>query len=207
MPSADEVRDGQRATWAGLAVGWEKWDSVIMEQLRPVAAAMIERLDIGADHQHLDIASGTGEPGLSIAKLVPHGRVVLTDLSAEMLDVAVRRARAERIADVETRVCGAEDLPFDEATFDAVSVRFGSIFSPGAAGATAECVRVLKPGGRLCASVWVRPEDNPWTTITMQAVEAEAGAALPPADPDAPTMYRFAAPGDVGALFERAGLR
>ena len=46
MPSADEIRDGQRATWAGLSAGWEKWDAVIMDQLGPVGVAMIERLDI-----------------------------------------------------------------------------------------------------------------------------------------------------------------
>ena len=88
MPSADEVRDAQRETWAGLAAGWEKWDSVITDQLGPVGAAMIERLDIADDQQHLDIAAGTGEPGLSIARLAPKGRVVLTDLAAEMLDIA-----------------------------------------------------------------------------------------------------------------------
>ena len=63
MPSADEIRDAQRATWAGLSASWEKWDSVIMEQLGPVGAAIIERLDIAEDQQHLDIAAGTGEPG------------------------------------------------------------------------------------------------------------------------------------------------
>ena len=62
MPSADEIRDGQRATWAGLSAGWEKWDSVIMDQLGPVSAAMIERLDIAEDHQHLYIVACTGEP-------------------------------------------------------------------------------------------------------------------------------------------------
>jgi hypothetical protein len=57
MPSADEIRDEQLATWAGLSAGWEKWDSVIMDQLGPVSAAIIERLDIAEDHQHLDIAA------------------------------------------------------------------------------------------------------------------------------------------------------
>ena len=98
MPSADEIRDVQRATWAGLSASWEKWDSVIMDQLGPVGAAMIERLDIAEDQQHLDIASGTGEPGLSIARRSPKGRVVLTDLAPEMLDIAARRARAQGIA-------------------------------------------------------------------------------------------------------------
>src|SRR5256885_2049828 len=102
MPSADEIRDVQRATWAGLSAGWAKWDSVIMDQLGPVSAAMIERLDIAEDQQHLDIAAGTGEPGLSIARLAPKGRVVLTDLAAEMLDIATRRARAQGVANIET---------------------------------------------------------------------------------------------------------
>ena len=116
MPSADEVRDAQRETWAGLSAGWEKWESIIMGQLGPVGAAMIERLEIAEDQQHLDVAAGTGEPGLTIASLSPKGRVVLTDLAAEMLDVASRRARALGIANIETKVCGADDLPFDDAT-------------------------------------------------------------------------------------------
>src|SRR5258708_40327469 len=111
MPSAEEIRAAQRATWAGLSAGWEKWDSVIMDQLGPVGAAMIARLDIAEDQQHLDIAAGTGEPGLSIARLSPHGRVVLTDLVAEMLDIAARRASAQGIANVERQVCSADALP------------------------------------------------------------------------------------------------
>src|SRR5262249_4610121 len=148
MTSADEIRDAQRTSWAGLSAGWEKWDSVIMDQLGPVGAAMIERLDIAEGHQHLDIASGTGEPGLSIARVSPKGRVVLTDLVPEMLEIAARRAGAQGIANIETRVCSADDLPFDEATFDGVSVRFGYMFFPDMAQATAEFARVLEPGGR-----------------------------------------------------------
>jgi SAM-dependent methyltransferase len=205
MPSADEIRDGQRVTWAGLSAGWEKWDAVIMDQLGPVGAAMIERLEIAPDHRHLDIAAGTGEPGLSIAKLLPNGRVVLTDLSAEMLDVAARRAKAQGITNIETQACSADDLPFADASFDSVSVRFGYMFFPDMAKATAEFVRVLEPGGRVCASVWVKPEENPWTTVAMQAIATETVVAPP--DPDRPNMYRCAAPGYVSALYERAGLR
>jgi SAM-dependent methyltransferase len=205
MPSADEIRDSQRATWAGLSAGWEKWDSVIMDQLGPVGAAMIERLDIADDQQHLDIAAGTGEPGLSIARLSPKGRVVLTDLVAEMLDIAARRARAHGITNIETKVCSADDLPFDDTTFDSVTVRFGYMFFPDVAKATAEFARVLKPGGRLCSSVWVKPEQNLWTTIAMQAIATEA--VLAPPDPDAPNMFRCAAPGYLSALYEDAGLR
>ncbi|HST48702.1 class I SAM-dependent methyltransferase [Jatrophihabitans sp.] len=205
MPSAEEIRDGQRAAWAGLSASWEKWDTIILDQLGPVGAAMIDRLGIAEDQQHLDIASGTGEPGLSVAKLAPRGRVVLTDLSPEMLAVAARRAKAQGTTNIETKVCSADDLPFPDATFDSVSVRFGYMFFPDLARATAEFARVLEPGGRLCASVWIRPEDNPWTTIAMQAIAT--AVATPPPDPDRPNMYRCAAPGFIGALYERAGLR
>ena len=204
MASGDEIRDAQRATWAGLSAGWEKWDAVIMEQLAPVSTAMIERLDIADDQQHLDIAAGTGEPGLTIAKLSPNGRVVVTDLVAEMLDIAVRRAHAQGITNIETQVCSADDLPFGDGTFDSVSVRFGYMFFPDVATATAEFVRVLEPGGRLCASVWVKPEENPWTSIAMQAITTEAVVAPP--DPDGPNMFRCAAPGSVSARYEAAGL-
>lgn len=203
--SSDEIRDVQRAAWAGLAPGWEKWDTIIMDQLGPVSAAIIDHLAISDDQQHLDIASGTGEPGLSVAGLATGGNVVLTDLAAEMLDVARRRATDRGITNYEIRVCSAEALPFADGTFDSISVRFGYMFFPDLSGATAEFTRVLKPGGRLCASVWVRPEQNPWTTIVMQAIAAEI--PLAPSDPDGPHMFRCAATGHVSALFEAAGLR
>ena len=203
-PAGDEIRNAQRVTWAGLSAGWEKWDAVIMGQLRPISTAMIEHLDIADDQRHLDIAAGTGEPGLTIARLAPRGHVVLTDLAAEMLDIATRRASAQGITNFETRVCSADDLPFDDATFDSVSVRLGYMFFPDVAEATAELARVLVPGGRLSASVWVKPEANPWTAIAMDAIAAEV--ELAPPDPDGPNMFRCAAPRCVGALYEAAGL-
>ena len=204
MANADEIRNAQRAAWAGLSSSWEKWDAIIMDQLGPVGAEMIQRLDVADDQQHLDIASGTGEPGLTIAKLAPNGRIVLTDLAPEMLDVAVRRAEAQGITNIETKVCSADDLPFDDATFDSVSVRFGYMFFPDVAKATSEFARVLRPGGRVCASVWVKPEENPWTSIAMQAITSEVAIAAP--DPDKPNMFRCAAPGYVSTLYEDAGL-
>ena len=205
MTSAEEIRDAQRTRWAGLSASWDRWGAVIMDQLRPVGAALIERLDIAEDQQHLDVAAGTGEPGLSIARLAPKGRVVLADLAPEMLDVAMRRAKAQGIANVETTVCSADELPFSDATFDSVSVRFGYMFFPDMVKATAEFVRVLKPGGRLCSSVWIKPDENPWTTIAMQAIATEA--EVTPPEPDAPSMFRCAAPGYISALYEGAGLR
>jgi SAM-dependent methyltransferase len=136
--------------------------------------------------------------------VAPKGRVVLTDLAPEMLDIAARRAGAQQITNIETAVCSADNLPFGDDTFDSVSVRFGYMFFPDVTAATAEFVRVLRPGGRLCSSVWVKPEENPWTTIAMQAIASEV--SLPPPDPQGPNMYRCAAPGHIGSLYEAAGL-
>lgn len=78
------------------------------------------------------------------------------------------------------------------------------MFFPDMAKATAEFVRVLRPGGRLCSSVWVKPEENPWTALAMQAIATEVVVA--PRDPDGPNMFRCSAPGHVTALYEEAGL-
>lgn len=205
MPGPDDIRDAQRTTWDGLAAGWERWDEVIAAQLRPVGDAMTERLRVDSGASHLDIASGTGEPGLTVARRLPAARVVLTDLAPEMLAVAERRARAEGLTNVETWVCSADDLPFDDASFDTVSVRFGLMFVPDLAATTGELARVLRPGGRLCSAVWVDPARNPWTGIVMEAIGAEID--LPDPDPSGPNMYRCGAPGLVADLFEGAGLR
>lgn len=203
MADGDEIRDGQRAAWAGLSSSWEKWDRLIIGQMTPVTGAMVAALPPDV-RRLLDVAAGTGEPGLTVARSMPSAQVVLADLSAEMLAVAERRAAALGVTNVRTQVCSADDLPFDADTFDAVTVRFGFMFFPDLARATAELVRVLAPGGRLCAAVWVRPDRNPWTSIVMDAIATET--ALPPVDPDRPSMYRCAAEGQVAALYRAAGL-
>ena len=79
--SADEIRATQRDLWDRFAAGWEKWDDVVGSVLGPVGDAMIDSLAIGDTQQHLDVAAGTGEPGLTIATLARHGHVTLTDIA------------------------------------------------------------------------------------------------------------------------------
>lgn len=204
MATADAVRDGQRAVWSALADGWERWDGVIMDQLAPVSSAMIDALQVEDGVRHLDAASGTGEPGLTIAARMRSGRVVLSDLSPEMLEVAARRAAARGTARVETVACSADALPFEDGSFDTVSMRFGHMFVPDPGRTTTELVRVLAPGGRLATSVWAGLPANPWVGIALTAVAAET--PLPAPDPDAPGMFRLAAPGAAAGLLAGARL-
>jgi SAM-dependent methyltransferase len=204
MPEAHQIQKQQRETWDRFSEGWIKWDPQIVEMLAPVGQEMIRSLALADDGDHLDIASGTGEPGLSIAAQMSRGKVVLTDLSEAMLAGATAKADQQALARVETRVCGVDDLPFEDASFDTISCRFGFMFFPDIGGAVAEIVRILRPSGRISAAVWAEPADNPWATIPMGAISAEVEVPAP--DPNAPGMFRWATPGSVATVFREAGL-
>jgi len=93
MSRAGEITEQQRQTWDRSSPGWIKWDTLVLKMLAPVGAEMIRALAPREGSEHLGIASGTGEPGPSIAAVVPRGRVVLTDLSGGMLAAAGPRTR------------------------------------------------------------------------------------------------------------------
>ncbi|MFZ4518016.1 MAG: class I SAM-dependent methyltransferase [Microthrixaceae bacterium] len=205
MSGSDDVREQQRQTWDEFSHGWEKWDRLVLPMLEPVGEEMLRLLRVPGEAHHLDVASGTGEPALTIAERTPDGRVVLTDPAEGMVDVATRSAAARGIRNVEFHVCGADELPFADATFDTVSCRFGFMFFPDIPAAVRELHRVLTPGGRLCTAVWAGPDGNPWATISMAAIAAEV--ELPAASPDAPGLFRCAAPGAIGDMLVGAGFR
>jgi SAM-dependent methyltransferase len=121
-----------------------------------------------------------------------------------MLAAAERRAARLGLDNVAFREASADDLPFEDATFDSVGCRFGFMFFPDLSRAASEIVRVLKPGGRACVAVWAGPEQNPWATVPMAVISTEV--EMPPPDPDAPGMFRCAAPGALAGIFEQAGL-
>jgi len=202
--SPDEIRDAQRAAWDKFSPGWEKWDGTVLSMLGPIGAVMIEACQVRPDSVHLDVAAGTGEPGLTIAAIATQGRVVVTDLAPGMLEVARKNAAARGLANVEFRECDAGQLPFDDASFDSVTCRMGFMFFPDVEAAAREIARVLKPGGRVSAAVWAEPAGNPWVTIPLGAINAELSPPAPP--PGAPGMFRCAEPGYVRALFDKAGL-
>jgi ubiquinone/menaquinone biosynthesis C-methylase UbiE len=201
---ADEIRTQQRQTWDQFSAGWVKWDELVMAMLAPVRAAIVAGVAPAADAQHLDIASGTGEPGLTIAAKAPDGHVVLSDLSIGMLDGAREAAAARGLTNVEFREADASALPFDDASFDSVSCRFGFMFFPDLAAAAREIARVLRPGGVVSTSVWAGPEANEWAVVPMMVIAGVVDVSPPP--PDAPGLFRCAAPGFVPELFRGAGL-
>jgi SAM-dependent methyltransferase len=141
---------------------------------------------------------------LSIAARLPAGRVVGTDLSEGMLTTARARGTERGLSNYETRQADVSALPFPDAAFDAVSCRMGFMFFPDMALAAREIVRVLKPGGRFATSVWDGAELNPWIYTLMGVIRRHVEIPRPP--PDAPGMFRCAAPGMIAGLLRDAGL-
>ncbi|HET6996316.1 MAG TPA: class I SAM-dependent methyltransferase [Chitinophagaceae bacterium] len=201
----EQIREQQRESWNKFSPGWKKWDNLFMDFLKPMGDEIIAQLRLGDNFTVLDVAAGTGEPGLSIASRIPTGKVFITDLSEEMLDIAEENAIRKGIINIETVACDVCDLPFADDSFDAISCRFGFMFFPDMLLAAKEMVRVLKPGGRLATSVWNVPEKNFWITATMGTISKNMQLPAPP--PGAPGMFRCAKEGFIAELFEQAGLK
>ncbi len=198
------IREQQKASWDKFSPGWKKWDALTMNFLKPVGEEMVRLLKPHDAELVLDIAAGTGEPGLTIAGMLKGGKVVMTDLSEDMLRIAREHAASRGITNIETQACDVCELPFPDNTFDAISCRFGFMFFPDMLLAAKEMVRVLKPGGRLATAVWDVPGKNFWVTVTMDAIGRNVELPAPPLG--APGMFRCAGDGFMTDLFAQAGL-
>jgi ubiquinone/menaquinone biosynthesis C-methylase UbiE len=201
----NEIINQQRESWNNFSAGWKKWDSTTMQFLKPFGDEIIQRLALQSNFNVLDVASGTGEPGLSIAEIVNEGKVIGIDLSEKMLKTAQEHAVARTINNYHTQTSDVSELPFSDQSFDAISCRMGFMFFPDIEATLKEMRRVLKPGSRLAASVWVKPENNFWITVAMGTISQALD--LPPPPADAPSMFRCAAPDFMTAHFEKAGFK
>lgn len=197
------ANDRLRQNWDRAASGWEKWDDFMMAFLQPVGEALIDRALIKSGYRVLDLACGTGEPGLSIARRYPGAEVVGADLSAAMTDVANRNAAAKGLANYSAVVASAEELPFGTGEFDAAVCRFGAMLFADPRRALAELGCVIKPPGRLAFAVWAGRGQNLWATTAFDVVGQEL--KLPAKEPDEPHMFRFADVGELAEMVEAAG--
>ncbi|MFI5130386.1 MAG: class I SAM-dependent methyltransferase, partial [Chitinophagales bacterium] len=199
-----QIRDQQKDSWNKFSPGWKKWDQFVMDWLKPIGDEMIQSLQLKNSDRVLDVAAGTGEPGLTIAAITKEGKVIINDLSESMLQIAHENAAKKGITNYETVACDVSELPFDNDTFDAVCCRLGFMFFPDMAVAAQEMVRVVKPGGRIVTAVWAMPEKNFWISGLMNIVNRNLN--LPPPKPGAPGIVRCAAPGVLAGIFGQAGL-
>ena len=200
-----QIREQQKQIWNRFSPGWKKWDDLTMDFLKPLGDEIIRLIKPKGVDLVLDVASGTGEPGLTIATKLTGGITVVTDNSEGMLEVARENAARRGIKNLEFHACDVSELPFPDNSFDAISCRLGFMFFPDMLLAAKEMVRVLKPGGRIVTAVWNVPEKNFWATATLSVINKNI-EVVPPL-PGAPGLFRCAKSGLIADLFKQAGLK
>lgn len=169
-----------RDEWTHLSPGWEDRRSYLLEMTRPVHAWLVDRLDVAEGDRVLEIAAGPGDTGfLAAPRLGATGRLVSTDISPAMVEVARRRAAELGITNAQFEAADAQAMQFPTASFDAAICRWGYMLMPDPRAALAETRRVLRPGGRLTLAVFTAAPDNPWASIPSRLM-IERGHAAPP---------------------------
>lgn len=135
----------------------------------PYARHVVERTVSGAPPQSiLEIACGTGRVTRHLQKAFPNARLVATDFNKDMISIARQLITGTNI---EWQTADAQELPFDNHSFDLVIFQFGLMFIPDKPKALTEAHRILTPGGRLLFSTWDSLENNPAFNIADKVVK------------------------------------
>ena len=144
-PDFTAIKQRQQATWASGDF------AVIGTTLQIVGESLAEATDVRAGERVLDVAAGNGNATLAAARRF--AEVTSTDYVPSLLDKGRERVRAEGLA-VQFEVADAEDLPFDDASFDVVLSTFGAMFAPDHRSTAREMLRVTRSGGRIGMANW-----------------------------------------------------
>jgi len=190
--------------WERAADGWGRRAADVRAMGTPVAAWMIERVELQPGQRVLELAAGPGDTGfLAAERIEPGGTLVCSDAADAMLEVARGRAQELGIENVEFRRLELEWIDLPAASIDAILCRWGLMLSVDPGAALREARRVLRPGGRIALAVWDSAESNPWATIPTGAL-VSLGHVAPP-QPGTPGMFALAEPGALAGLLESAG--
>jgi SAM-dependent methyltransferase len=189
-------------------VAAEKWKAKSAASGAAVTQALVEYSRPQPAMRVLDLASGTGEPGITLAGRVgapgstKMGSVTAVDQSSELLEIAAERARRKGLSNFTTQRADAHHLPFADQTFDLATCRFGVMFFSDPQRALTELRRVLKPGARACFAVWGPIEQPYWQTTAMIVHQHVGGPLLPPGGAD---PFRFSAAGSLSNVLQASG--
>lgn len=178
--------------------GWDRaaahYDRFWRHQLDPVQRLLMDTAAIAPGERVVEIACGTGVVTESVARQVgPTGHVLATDLSPAMVADTERRMNDAGLAHVETRQADGEDLGAI-GPFDAALCALGLMYAPDPARAVGEMCRVVRPGGRIVASVWGERQACGWADI-FGIVDARVSSDV------CPMFFALGAPGALAHRF------
>jgi SAM-dependent methyltransferase len=197
-------REAQHRNWDAAAAGWNEWSRFNDRADAHISRRLVELAGVRPGSRVLDVAAGYGEPALTAAREAgPEGRVVATDISAEMLAFGRQRAAAAGLGNVEFLQAEASSLDFPPASFDAAVSRWGIIFEPDAEGAASRIRGFLQPGARMAIASWGEPDQVPFLSIPMRTTRERLGVPPPPAGTPGPLSRPT--PAALGGLLEDGG--
>lgn len=190
--------------WAG-EMG-ERWLASLGHfegMIAPIGTALLARAAYAPGERVLDLGCGGGATTLAIADAVgPDGAALGLDI-APML-IARAQERAADAGSAARFICAdAATAKLDEAPFDRLFSRFGSMFFADPAAAFANLKTMLKPGARMDLAVWANPRDNLWMMEVMGVVRGHV--EIPPAIPRAPGPFAFEDLGYLETILNESG--
>jgi len=124
---------------------------------RPYAEELAHRARAFQPRRILETAAGTGAVTRALHEALPDAEIVATDLNQPMLDVNAERIESDRVRFI---AADAQQLPFEDGTFDLVVCQFGAMFFPDKIRGHSEAHRVLHEGGHYLLAIWDRIERN-----------------------------------------------
>ncbi|WP_052518723.1 class I SAM-dependent methyltransferase [Archangium violaceum] len=194
----------QQLSWAERVAIVRQHHDMESRLTASVSERMLDLARLGPGMRVLDVASGMGEPSLRAAQRVgPSGFVLGTDLVDGMLEVAREQARALALSNIEFRAGDAETLELPAQSFDAATVRWGLMYMPRPERALERIWRALRPSGLLVCATWGGPEQVEYAWLPRRTMARFR--PLPPVEPDAPSVFRFADPERFREVLTRSG--
>jgi SAM-dependent methyltransferase len=185
----------EAAGWQEKAVGYERlFGGIAGRVVEPLLTAAAVR----AGTRVLDVATG---PGWVAAQAAERGASVV---GIDVAEAMIARARSAHPR-IDFRVADAHELPFADASFDAVVGNFAVMHLSRPERAIAQCARVLRPGGRLALTAWGQPSEHRLVGVFVDAI-AHAGAMPPPDLPRGPDFFRFSDDEEFAAALRRQDL-
>lgn len=163
----------QPTHWDIASEAFRKCSAFYEPYEEPVSDRLIALAEIKPGDTVVDVATGIGDPALSVARRVgPAGRVIATDQSAAMLAVAQTRALERGLHNLEFRQLDANAYDFPDATMDAVVCRWGLMFLADLPDALGRMRHSLKPGRCLAAATWSDADKVPIISIRRSVMRA-----------------------------------
>jgi len=205
MSNSRDIEEQQTKIWNSAAPGWKRWDDFQNRQSEPVSEALLQAVHLKEGHEVLELACGTGEPGIPAAKRIGKGHVIGTDVAEDMMALASEKARAQGVANYSTKYASALSIPFPDGHFDAVLCRWGIMFFPDPPACLRETLRVMKPGTYAAFATWNDPARNPHLGIPLTVGVGRLG--LKPPSSDNPGPFRYTDPNRLSREMTEAGFK